>query len=89
MRFMLARSSVDGKAPVPKAALRLRSSTETLLPSQCRCIPLRLCCSQTEGKSEAPAISREGRVSSGKLSSTFAGGQVSTRPGPNGGSQSR
>ena len=34
--------AVGGIAPVPNAALRLRSSTELLLPSQCSHMPLRL-----------------------------------------------
>ena len=32
------RSMIGGRAPVPNAALRLRSSTELLLPSQCSSI---------------------------------------------------
>src|SRR6478735_7924050 len=42
MRRTEGRSSVGGSAPVPKAALRLRSSTELLLPSQCSHMPVRL-----------------------------------------------
>src|SRR6185436_7303567 len=37
-----SRSSVGGVAPVPNEALRLRSGTELLLPSQCSHMPSRL-----------------------------------------------
>ena len=36
---MLSRSTVTGVTPAPSAALRLRSSTEVLFPSQWSCMP--------------------------------------------------
>ena len=79
---MAATSSVGGVVPVPNAALLLRSSTIVLLPSQWSCMPLRGPCSQMEGKSAAPSFSRSGSLSIGKLKSTLAALNVSTRPGP-------
>src|SRR5678816_3973836 len=75
-------SSVGGKAPVPKAAERLRSSTEVLLPSQCSCIPLRGPWCQIDGKSELPCSSFGSTDCIGKFRSAFALLNVSTRPGP-------
>src|SRR5258705_10155150 len=88
VRFIDARSRDGGNAPVPKDALRLRSSTEVLLPSQWSCMPRRGAWFQTDGKSQAPIHSLWGTLSIGKFSSALGGLKVSKRPGPKAGSRS-
>ena len=59
----LAWSTVTGVTPAPSDALRFRSSTEVLFPSQCRCIPSRGCWFHSDGKSDAPINSSCGSCS--------------------------
>ena len=81
-RRIFALSSVVGVAPVPKPALRFRSSTRVLFPSQWSCIPSFHFWFQTAGKSALPTFSRSGAFSMGNPSSALGGSKVSTRPGP-------
>ena len=56
MRRNDGRSSDSGVAPAPIAALLFRSSTESLLPSQCSHIPCRMRWFQSDGRSTVPTM---------------------------------
>ena len=60
MRFIDSRFSESGEAPAPMAALLFRSSTESLLPSQCSHIRARIRWFQSDGRSTVPTTSSMG-----------------------------
>ena len=71
-------------APAPIAALLFRSSTESLLPSQCSHNPWRTRWFQRDGRSAVPTVVSEAKFVSAENISLY-GLNVSTRPGPWGG----
>ena len=68
VRSIESWSTVLAVTPAPSAAERLRSRSDVLLPSQCRCIPSRGPWSNTAGKSAVPISS----FGSSELSAMFA-----------------